>query len=175
MKNIYIVTSLPRTGTTSLCEMANICGLKSLHVLKHISFIDALNFGYNFFADTPFYSYDFLIGVLETLDPKQYSVHFIYSHKDFESHKRSLNKLLSLWLPKKNNFTDKIHFMDYLCYKNLNDNFIKNHYKYICYISKLYNIKILDYKFSDEWSIFCDFINVQNPSVPLPKIDCFKK
>lgn len=169
-----MVTSLPRTGTTSLCEMANICGLKSLHVLKHISFIDALNLGYNFFADTPFYSYAFLIGVLETLDPKEYSVHFIYSHRDFETYKRSLNKLLSLWFPS-NNFNDKIHLIDHLCYKDLNDTFIKNHYKYMSYISKLYQVKMLDYKFSDGWNTFCDFISVPNPSVALPKIDCLKK
>jgi hypothetical protein len=170
---IYLVTSLPRTGTTSLCEMAKICGLKSLHILKNISLADALNDGYNFFADTPFYSPEFLVGLLESIDTKKYSIKFIYSHRDFELYKKSLDKLLTRWSPS-SKLSNRIYLLDHLCYNNLSDSFIKNHYNYISTISKLYNVDLLDYKFTDGWEKFCDFIDCKVPSMPIPKLDCLK-
>ena len=103
-KNLFMVTSLPRTGTTSLCSMASHCGLKSMHVLKNHSLIDAINSNYNFFADTPFYSPEFLIGVLESGLEKTYNIKFIYSHREALSHQNSLNKLFNKWKPSKKIF-----------------------------------------------------------------------
>jgi hypothetical protein len=166
MKNyIYIITSLPRTGTTSLCQMADICGLKSIHVLKNKSFKYALNEGYNFFADTPFYDPEFLIGILECemLD----NIKFIYSHRETMSHQNSINKFLHTWQPPKK-IHNKIGLLDKLCYNKLNQTYIENHYNYIKKISFLYNIDMLDYKLNEGWKPFCSFINKPIPNVILP-------
>ena len=47
--SITIVTSLPRSGTTTICEMAKICGFRPCHVLKED--LSASLEKYNFFAD----------------------------------------------------------------------------------------------------------------------------
>jgi hypothetical protein len=186
--NIYFLTSLPRTGTTSLCKMANICGLKSLHVLKNISFADAINQGYNFFADTPFYSPEFLIGLLELGLKKNdklenlnnstelsslikiHKVRFIYSHRQQECHKISLGKLFKKWKPPLKIY-NKVSLLDHLCYNKLDDNYIKNHYEYIKKISSLYEIDMLDYSFNKGWKDFCNFIEKPIPNKELPHIN----
>ena len=165
--NIYFVVSLPRTGTTSLCQMANICGLKSLHVLKNISFIEAIDSGYIFFADTPFYDPEFLISLLEFGINKNYTIKFIYSHREERSHIASVNKLLNKWQPPKTIYS-KISLLDHLCYKKLNNDYIKNHYSYIKKISVFYNINMLDYNFNNRWREFCEFIDKPIPNVRLP-------
>lgn len=165
--NIYFVTSLPRTGTTSLCSMANLCGLKSLHVLKNQSFTQAIDSGYIFFGDTPFYNPEFLIGVLESGFKDRYDIKFIYSHREAVSHQNSLNKLFNKWKPPEK-IVNKISLLDNLCYSKLNTNYIKIHYNYIKKISMLYNIEILDYRFNKGWGSFCDFIGKPIPNSSLP-------
>src|SRR6476660_317502 len=77
MSRVYIVASLPRTGTTSLCEMAEIVGLKP----KHLSFDDFpkdLEDGFNFFADTPFFDPGYLTGLFQ----HHKNIRVIYSMRD---------------------------------------------------------------------------------------------
>jgi hypothetical protein len=167
--NIYFVTSLPRTGTTSLCKMADICGLKSIHVLKNISFIDAINQGYSFFADTPFYSPEFILGLLEYGIQNKYNIKFIHSHRDQESHKVSINKLFKQWKPPPpTKIYNKISLLNCLCYSKIDQNYIKNQYNYIKKISSYYNIDILDYSFNKGWKDFCNFIEKPIPNTKLP-------
>jgi hypothetical protein len=165
--DIYFVISLPRTGTTSLCEMDNLCGLNSLHVLMNISFIEALDQGYNFFADTPFYNPEFIIGLLESGLQDRYNIKFIYSKRETASHQNSLNKLFNKWKPP-NKIYNKLGLLDNLLYNKLDSNYTKNHYGYIKKISTLYKIEILEYTFNKGWKNFCDFIKRPIPNSALP-------
>lgn len=165
---IYIVTSLPRTGTTSLCKMAEICGLKSKHVLKHSSLTKCLSDGYSFFADTPFYSPEFLLGLLESNNVK---IKFVYSHRNHKSHTQSISKWLTTWKPS-SSLNSKINLYDNICYSNiLNPEYIKQHYVYIKQISSFYDIELLDYTFDQGWKSFCNFINKPVPNQPLPHLN----
>jgi len=186
--NIYFVTSLPKSGAKSLCEMAETCGLKCLHVLKNISLTDAINQGYNFFTDTPFYSPEFLIGLLELglnedYDEKlenlkirslelsslirTYKIKFIYSHMESESYKLSLNKFLTQWKPNCKIY-NKLSLLDQLCYTKLDENYINNHYNYIKKIAHFYKIDMLDYSFKKGWKDFCNFIEKPIPNKKIP-------
>ena len=167
MKTIYFVTSLPRTGTTSLCSMADLCGLKSIHVLKNQSLTQALDNGYNFFADTPFYNPEFLIGILESGLKDKYNIKFIYSRREIISHQNSLDKLFNKWKPSEKIY-NQISLLDHLCYERLNIEYIKNHYNYIKKISSYYKIDILDYNFNKDWKPFCDFIEKPIPNKKIP-------
>ena len=62
---IFFVVSLPRTGTKSVCKMADLCDLKPMHVLDTSKrLISHIENGYNFFADTPFYNPNFFNSAL---------------------------------------------------------------------------------------------------------------
>jgi hypothetical protein len=168
-QTLYFVTSLPRTGTTSLCKMADICGLKSLHILRGISFYAAIENNSNFFADSPFYSPEFLIGILEYGIQQQYSIKFIYSIRDTDSHVNSLNKLYKTWTPPKiNHITKKIDLFDNLNYSKFSREYIQLHHTYIQNIANMYNIELLSYIFSDGWENFCRFIDRPVPNAKIP-------
>lgn len=168
---LYFVTSLPRSGTTSLCEMANICGLKSLHVLKSMSFKQSLDCGYVFFADTPFYSPEFLMGLLECGLQEKYLIKFVYSHTKKDDHLKSINKLYSIWKPSKR-FKLKIDLMDILCHRNIvltdKNNYIDKHYTYIKHISSFYGISLLDFSFRNGWNQFCKYLDKPIPNISIP-------
>ena len=165
---LYFVTSLPRTGTTSLCKMADICGLKSLHILRHSSFYKALK-NHDFFADTPFYSPEFLIGILEYGIQEKYKIKFIHSIRDIDIHLHSLNKLYKTWKPPDvNHIAKKLDLFDNLNYSKFSKKYIQQHHLYIKNISNMYSIEILDYVFSDGWDSFCRFIEKPVPSEKIP-------
>jgi hypothetical protein len=147
--------------------MADICGLKSIHVLKNISFIDAINQGYNFFADTPFYSPEFIIGLLEYGIQNKYHIKFIHSHRDQESHEASMSRLFKKWKPD-SKIRQKICLLDQLCYDKIDKNYIKNQYNSIKQISRLYSIDMLDYNINKGWRDFCNFIEKPIPNTKLP-------
>lgn len=179
---VFFVVSLPRTGTTSLCEMADICGLRSMHVLKQnnnndISLIDAIKSGYNFFADTPFYDPSFLHGVLTFND--QYNIKFIYSHRDSNVLEKSIYKLYSYWLPKKD-ITNLVRLQDKISYEyiisKISNNFFDQHYDTIKYLARFYGVDMLDYSFSSGWDSFCNFCDVSKPdNIELPHKDVLIK
>jgi hypothetical protein len=169
MNTIYFLTSLPKSGTTSLCRMADMCGLKSLHVLKNVSLISALNEGYNFYADTPFYSPEFLIGLLEFEIQKKYNIKFIYSHRINNDHKKSLEKMYLNWnIPKP---TNKISLLDHILHNKIKKYDNENHHLYIKTISTIYNINLLNYNFSEGWASFCEFINKPIPKDTIPHLN----
>jgi hypothetical protein len=164
---LYIVVSLPRTGTTSLCTMGDICNCKSCHVLGDEKILDLLKQGYNFFADTPFYSPEFLLGIIEVLQ-SEYDIKFIYSHRDTESWKNSFNKLTSKWsYPKHPTCTSKWDFYDYICYRSMITD-PETHYSVIKNIASMYDISVLDYSFKEGWAPFCEFLSVDIPDKDLP-------
>ena len=166
---LYFITSLPRTGITSLCKMADICGFKSLHVLRDISFYTAIENDSNFFADSPFYSPEFLIGILEHGIQEKYTIKFIYSIRDINSHVNSLNKLYKTWKPPSiNNITKKIDLIDNLNYSKFSKEYIQLHHTYIQNIANMYNIELLNYMFSDGWENFCHFIERPVPDAKIP-------
>lgn len=170
-ETVYIVTSLPRTGTTTLCQMANICNIKSSHVLS-IDFQQSLASGTRFYADTPFYCPQWLIGMLESNFQSRYNVKFIYSHRNLKEYKDSLAFLLSVWtFPNKDQIKNKTGLINHLCYENMSDDYINNHYTYIEKICKFYNIDMLNYQFADGWSKFCMFIDKPEPNQPIPHLN----
>jgi hypothetical protein len=173
--NIYIVTSLPRTGTTSLCKMAKICELNAKHVLSGIKFHVALDNNFKFFADTPFYSPEFLIGLLESLSNEEYNFKFIHSHREREKWEVSFNRLNEKFFYKRN-IVNRITLMDNICYTKTIPSFnFEDHYNKIKEISKIYNIPMLDYNFKDGWEPFCNFLGCDIPNVELPHLNKFNK
>lgn len=169
-KTLYLVTSLPRTGTTSLCEMANLCHLKSVHVLKNDNFYQYVSKGYNFFADTPFYIPEFLIGILESFP--NFNIKFIYSHKNQDALIASLQKLKNKWNPLDKPINSKIRLLDNIAYNLLEDHhYIQNHFAKIELITKIYGIDILFYNFQDGWLPFCEFTGTIMPSLPIPHLN----
>lgn len=176
--NIYLVVSLPRTGTTSLCEMAKICGIKNLHVLS-IPFISAIDQGYGFFADTPFYSPEFLLGLLET-NFQNHKYKFIYAHRDDNEWSKSINKLYEKW-PVNISFNDillkkRIVLLDKVCHRTIKKTpqIPSEHYKIIKNICSLYHVPMLDYRFSDGWESFCNFTHTNIPQdIKIPHKNAF--
>lgn len=165
--SLYVVTSLPRTGTTTLCRMARMCGKKPIHVLGDKDLQRELDSGCNFFADTPFYSPEYLSCLIEVLQPL-YDIKFIYSHREKEKWLSSFNSLLKRWrAPTRPHCHKKNALYDMICYRSL----IKDprvHYEIIKNIASIYSIEILDYSFDKGWKPFCDFLNVHVPPCDLP-------
>lgn len=170
---IFFVVSLPRTGTTSMCRMADICGMKALHVLKKPKaedylLGDALADGYNFFADTPFYLPEFLCGFLES---GRRDVGFVYIHKDREAWDRSLGRLYEKWRPR-DDLNKKIVTMDHMSRNYmLNNPTIDEHHGYMVKLAGHYGVRMLDYRWGDGWPPFCDFVGASVPDLPVPHLD----
>ena len=166
---IYIVVSPPRSGTTSICKMAEICGLNPMHVLSNISFSEAIH-QYNFFADTPFYSPEFLIGLLQTYK----NVKFIYITRSPEEIKQSMIKSgVYNYLSGEKVFSymyDKLLIHDFIFLKNVRQN-LQDHYNIMTKISNIYGIEMLSYNFADGWEPFCNFIDTNIPDVPIPHLN----
>jgi len=169
---IYIVTSLPRSGTTSLCAMASNLGLKPMHVLqKNMS--ECIGEGYNFFADTPFYSPEFLIGILNFYK----NIKFIYLERPLEKIKNSFeNTILKDYF--KSYFSYPVGkpllFQDSIFYQSIHNcsNFLPNHKQYIEDISKNYNVDTLFYKFEDGWEPLCKFLEIDKvPNFKIPHLN----
>jgi Sulfotransferase domain len=163
---VFIVASLPRTGTTSLCAMAKICGLKPMHVLEGL-LEKAIDEGYDFFSDTPFYIPEFLCGVLESSNRE---IKLIYSHRNKKDWLASMETLKKIWIPTE--ILDKQTLIDDLCYKYMETNSsIEKHHEYIRQISEKYDIEMLDYKFGDGWEPFCRFIDKHIPDCKIPHLN----
>lgn len=166
-KKVYIVTSLPKTCTTSLCKMAEICNKKSMHTLQN-NFLNCLEEGYNFFSDTPFYIPSFLIGLLE--GSKNINYNFIYSIRQYDSWKKSFINFKKNWLADpKTSYT----FLDYISYNTIDcyANDIQNHYSDILNISKEYHVPMISYDINSGWRDFCLFLNETVPEVAIPHLN----
>ena len=167
---IYLVVSLPRSGTTTLCEMAKICGLNPSHVLKQ-DFSIALE-KYNFFADTPFYSPEYLLAICQIYK----NIKFIYIDRDIVEVKNSMQKAnihnyLKNFLHKKIEINDKVILQDALCWNYIHKNHEINHKQLIINLSNTYSIPMLIYNFKDGWEPFCNFINSKIPQSNIPHLN----
>ena len=175
---IYFCSSLPRSGTNSICRMASICGLKPMHVLNNSKrLIEHIEDGYNFFADTPFYNPNFIVSFLESYKNSD-SVKIIHVDRNMEEWHNSFTGLWAGWSSKPNirhdsnsiiNFLDKLNYEYLLQYEDTKERY-KIHRHSIKEIAKLYNIEILYYSFSDGWKPFCDFTNKPIPAHEMPFI-----
>lgn len=182
----YFVVSLPRSGTSSIAQMANICGLRS----KHCPFIyfDAYlqKNNYDFYSDTPVY----VPSIVKKLCHKD-NVKFIYIDRPyaeiFDSWTRCglFRTYNSMIIENKKNNITKGRLFDFQSYnesfgeKELsNINYIEifaQHKQIIIDLIQTYNKKLLIYKFSDGWESFCDFLQVKVPNVEIPKLNCSKR
>ena len=173
---LYFIVSLPRTGTKSICKMAEMCGLTSMHVLSSSkTLIQHIGCGYNFFADTPFYNPHFLTSFLETQNGNE--VKFIYLDRDKESWSNSFERLWKGWVDKphvEKISKNKIDFLDNINYEYLNstnrENRFKLHKHCINEIARLYRVETLNYWFDDGWEPFCSFTKTIIPQQKVPKI-----
>jgi hypothetical protein len=177
----YIVMSLPRTGTKSICKMAEICGLKQ----KHCPLTYNLPENYIFFADTPCFSQNFIESLCSNKNNIEYK--FIYIEKEylkiFESWERlGLLKNYNSWLSDEFEPVSIWQRIDSESYKNAFHNqklsrdnckeIFLRHKKECLDIIKKYNKELLIYKFDMGWSIFCDYIGYKNyPSIDIPTIN----
>ena len=178
--NIFFVVSLPRTGTRSLCEMAQMCNLNPLHVLykvrnyQNAPFSDIIKNGVNFFSDTPFYNHYFLNSIIEYGIQEQFNIKFIYSIRAYWGWKKSFDKMINdEWRPKnKYKVLSRIDYLDYINYQYIYQYYhnTDDHLKDIQLVSEIYNIPILLYSFDVGWEPFCDFIEKPIPKTGIPHI-----
>lgn len=179
---MYIVCSLPRTGTLSLTSMANTVGLKPKHVGSIATFDFITGGKYNFFSDTPFYSLTFL-NMIKNLNFK-----LIYVEKEpsaiYESWKK-INLLVNFkkgqTLVNSNNYVPA-QFLDYACYLELfkevdvtEEAFLKSVNDHKQKIKDFVNSTkkpILYYNFDMGWEPFCQFTNTQVPTeAAIPRLN----
>jgi hypothetical protein len=176
----YFVVSLPRTGTTSICKMAKICGLNPKHA-PQIHFDNFLE-NYDFFSDTPVFCPS---TVMQIASNDNINSKFIYIQRNFDvvfdSWKRvklyeNYNRMVS---GKKTGdvFGECIKFdidsyenafnYEFLDENNYKDVF-ENHKKTVLNIIEENKKPLLIYKFEDGWKSFCDFLNVDIPEKDIP-------
>jgi hypothetical protein len=159
--------------------MGEMCGLKTKHTLEGsksnkfecLKLHELINDGYSLFSDTPFYSPEFLMGVIETIQ-NPFDIKLIYSHRTEESWVKSLDNLFKIFKVPDVNGKDRKFLHDNLCYNYIqrNDGY-SNHYKMIKEISNVYKIPLLDYQFSDGWKPFCEFVNKEIPNCDIPHLN----
>ena len=152
----YFVVSLPRTGTSSLCEMARRCGLRALHDAK--AALPAAIDSYDFFADTPCY----LPAVIAGLPPDG---KLIYSAKDPAAWYDSWRRM---------GLGDGHDaFMAALNDRNYAERFA-DHRRQV--FAAAAGRQMLIYEFAQGWEHFCRFLDVPIPNCPLPWLNrhsCF--
>ena len=179
----YYVVSLPRSGTSSICKMANICGLSASHAPVSSLKSKSLSNYFNFFSDTPVYCPSEIENILkyEDIYPK-----FIYINRDFGEIFESWNKVglyknyKAMLLAK----SDKLHHLkkfDLNSYQDAfsnmelkSDNYLEifqKHKESVFSIIKKSNRPLLEYSFSDGWKPFCDFLEVTIPNIDIPVLN----
>lgn len=182
----YFVVSLPRTGTNSITEMANICGLRTKHCPFEYFDVYVENDNYDFYSDTPVY----VPSVIEKLCLKD-NVKFIYIDRPYSEIFnswinyglfRTYNEMI---IENERKTISRGRLFDFKSYnesfsdKKLSettyDEIFNQHKEIVIDLIGKYNKELLIYKFSDGWEPFCDFLQVQIPDVEIPKLNHSKK
>lgn len=163
--------------------MAKICGLLPNHA-PHLSFKSRLSSPtYDFFSDTPVFCPKHIESVLETdgLNPK-----FIYIERNFDELFNSWKtvKLLDNYKRMLSSDYDTMRpsmKFDLTCYDSAfngavlsEDNYVEvfRHHKQTITSLILDNQKdLLFYKFGDGWEPFCNFVDAEIPTDPLPELN----
>jgi hypothetical protein len=185
---VYFVVSLPRTGTTSICEMAHRCGLRPRHAPGlHLEGFLARN-AFDLYCDTPIYVPEVVesLCVNESITPK-----FIYVVRHpaaiFESWVKSrlfanYERLRGRYFDPAYSFDDrpaqKFDFESYnaafggrqLDAKSYKALFVQ-HRRSVLEIIASHNREAIAYEFSQGWGPFCAFIERPEPEAPLPHLN----
>jgi hypothetical protein len=187
MKSIvtkYIVVSLPRTGTASICQMFNSLGLNSQHVPG--STWQAFLFNRPktlMLADTPVYC----PSVIEFVLRHPNDVKFIYLNKDPEEWFASMQKVkLSNTYVRLHNappeekekwsrstqvdFASLHEILKYGTFEH--DTVIQCFNEHKETMERLIpEDRLLKYNFSDGWKPICNLVGVSVPDIPLPHLN----
>lgn len=170
MSSVYIVASFPRTGTTTLCEMASMVGLKP----KHQSFEDFpkdLENGFNFFADTPFYDLGLLTGYFQ----HHKNIKVIYSMRDLRDIKASWDRWgITNYLKQFRIITaaNICEIVTTICIRRLQvDALSIDHYISVKKLCEHYNVPFFEYNFGMGWEPFCKFTRTIPPEEPIPHLN----
>lgn len=177
MKNnekIFVI-SLPRTGTSTICRMAKVCGLTPRHA-PHVLLDHLINSDFNFFSDTPV----FRPSVVEELcNNEKIIAKFIYINRAPQSIFDSWERV-GLYGNYLNFIKDnQINNFDYQSYneafgnKQLNidncEEIINNHRDIVFNKIKTKEKELLVYSFDMGWAPFCNFLQVPIPdNVDIP-------
>lgn len=173
----YFVVSLPRTGTKSLCKMADAVGIGFSHA-PSVSLQRTLHStDVRFFADTPLYAPSHISHVIVNKSHK-----FIYIDREFDKWKDSFERVKLninydrlLKLTKLNAYTT----MDRNCLREIFDGKpydpltvqqLFQQHKDIIY-DMVPSDRLLTYNFSMGWDPFCEFLDVPVPDMELPHIN----
>lgn len=180
IKTKYYVVSLPRSGTTSICKMAKMCGLNSNHApvgnLKYRSIATS----FDFFSDTPVFCPREIENICsyDNVFPKFIYIDRCFS-EIFDSWKRvNLYKNYKEMLSTDKHTMNHSKKFDFEAYQNafneveLNDeNYIEIFQKHKNLITEeinKFNKPLLIYNFNEGWEPFCDFLNVSIPEENIP-------
>lgn len=165
--SLYLVVSPPRSGTNSICKMAEICGLKSSHVLRK-PFYQAIK-EFDFFADTPFYSPEFLIGILNC----GIQCKFIYLDRPTNEIIESMRGVGILNYMKRKISGIKCFALinDFFTWNSLRNFGIENHKENIESLATAYKVPMLVYNFSMGWEPFCEFVDCPVPNADIPHLN----
>lgn len=184
METKYFVISLPRSGTTSICKMAKICGLSPNHAPSSSLRSRILRKNeFNFFSDTPVFCPTQIQHICDTNDVVS---KFIYIDRDFseifDSWKRvklltnyermcaaDLNEMrvtMKFDLDSYNDAFNGITLND----QNYNEVF-QTHKEKVIEIVNENKKDLLIYNFNDGWKPFCDFIGCDMPNEDIPLLN----
>lgn len=186
---MFFVVSLPRSGTTSINKMAELCGLSPRHA--PCSYFDPYfkRKNYNFFSDTPLYApstIDFIcnynhcemkfIFIEREFDKifdswKRVGLYRNYTrmYNDYQSSKELMSKGRLYDFSMYNEAFDNV-FLDENSYKKI----FQNHKEKIISKIKEYGKELLIYKFEDGWEPFCNFISSEIPNEEIPHLNINK-
>lgn len=177
----YIVVSLPRTGTRSICQMAEIVGFMQKHVSINWQ-ADLLR--YEFFSDTPYFAPSV---VRELAASSGFDTRFIYLDRKFDDWYSSFKQVGLLA-----NFSgflsagedslsptqkfDKHYYSDALGpvpidSPSVAENAYVQHRLTVHDILRSNHRPLLVYSFSDGWEPFCHFVGKPVPNHPLPHLN----
>jgi Sulfotransferase domain len=179
----YFVVSLPRSGTSSITKMAEICGLRVKHC-PHNYFEHYFNKNqFDFYSDTPI----FVPSEIENICKKEdIEVKFIFIDRPFseifDSWGRvnlydNYKKMFKDWTEDKESMSiGRLYdfesynksFQNIFCDENNYNEVFQRHKESVISIIKEYGKELLIYNFEYGWKPFCDFLEVEIPSEEIP-------
>lgn len=171
----FVVVSLPRTGTTSICRMAEMVGMRG----KHISYAWRRDLAeFDLFADTPFFSPKV---VEELANSKEWDCRFIYLKRSAESWLSSFDRvglarafrryqtLSEAELNSAERF-DQPFYVDALGEEALGVEAFERHLRRVREIVQAAGRPWLEYGFEEGWEPFCEFVGKAVPDGPVPHL-----
>lgn len=172
------VTSLPRTGTVSICAMLQTLGYKTYHAPLHLSKMLEVYAPKVAYADTP----AFVPHIASQLKVNEnIPVQYVYVDRDFDSWFDSMTKSTNL-LRTYHRFSqtpdeqlntgelaDKQHYHAVFGNFDINSSGFKDHIK-LKFFEHREEVSGwgLVYKFSEGWEPLCDFLDLNIPNKPIP-------